>query len=211
MNLLVALTLFLTNFAFAELFVKFGVPPKETRRLTHVTAGLLTVLLPYLVNFTEVIILGILFTLFLALTKRQRLLRSIHEIQRKSFGAVLFPVGLLVSALLFWRKNVQLFQISALELSLADGFAGIVGERFGKHKYRVTGQKTIEGSVVFFITTLLIFVAFLGINNAFSPEEYLPIFITSLVLTVVEGSLGGGMDNLIIPVATGLLGTLFLY
>lgn len=208
MFLIVVLGLFLTTFAIAELLLKLGVSAETTRRLTHITAGLLVVLLPYLVTFTEVIILGIFFVVSLAFTKRWRLLRSIHGIRRKSFGATLFPLGLLISALLFWRKNPQLFQVAALELSLADGFAGVVGERFGKHKYHITGQKTIEGSAVFFVITFLVFAMLLGINNALSPEKYLSVFIISLVLTAVEGILGEGVDNLVVPVAAGLLGTL---
>lgn len=210
MLLIVVLGLFLTTFAAAEIFLKLGVSAEATRRLTHILAGLLVVLLPYLVTFTEVIILGIFFVISLAFTKRWRLLRSIHGIQRKSFGATLFPVGLLISALLFWRESPQLFQIAALELSLADGFAGVVGERFGKRKYRITGQKTIEGSAVFFVVTFLIFTVLLGINNTLSPEKYLSMLIISLVLTAVEGSLGEGVDNLVVPVAAGLLGTLLL-
>lgn len=210
MNLIIAAVLFFILFALTELLVKSGAQPKNTRRFAHMTAGFLAFFLPYFLNFTEVIILGIFFTVFLALTKRWQHLKSIHEIRRKSLGAILFPAGLLVSAVLFWKMDPQLFQVSVLVLSLSDSLAGMIGEKFGKHKYCITGQKTIEGSIAFFITTLLIFIGLLRINNTLSPEKCLLVFVASFVLTVVEGVLGGGIDNLIIPVATGLLGALFL-
>ena len=163
-------------------------------------------LLPIFVNLETVIILGIGFFLLLVFSKRKNFLNSIHKIDDYSIGALLFTPSLTLTAIIFWPLNTLIFQGAALVLGLSDGIAGVVGARYGRKKYKVTGDKTIEGSLIFFLITVLILFGVLYINNtAFALDRALVVFGSSLLLTIVEATFGKGWDNLFIPIVAGAI------
>jgi dolichol kinase len=91
-------------------------------------------------------------------------------------------------------------------LGLADGLAGIIGQSLGRRSYDITGRKTIEGSLSFFMISWAILMGLLLYNQ--SPISGLLMFqaaLASLLLTVLEGVTGYGWDNLPVPLLAGLM------
>lgn len=203
-HLVIVLVLFGLIFALAEFLFKRKVPPYITRKVVHIGSGLVAALLPLLVKLETVVILGIGFFLLLILSKRRSLLNSIHKINDDSIGAILFAPSLTLAALIFWPINIIIFQGVALVLGLSDGIAGIVGMRYGRKKYKITGVKTIEGSLTFFVITFLVLCAMLYINGALISSKILPILVWSLLLTITKAMFGRGWDNLFISLFSGL-------
>ena len=119
----------------------------------------------------------------------------------------MFPTGLILCAILYWPVNPLIFQGAALILALSDGLAGLIGRRFGRRAYAITGPKTIEGSLAFFIITTFILSLFILDNPNINLLHFLAIIIAALLITLAEGISGKGWDNL--PVA--LLGGLSIY
>jgi len=76
----------------------------------------------------------------------------------------------------------------------------------GQHPYYVTGRKSIEGSLSFFVISWSILMGLLIYTQ--SPVTWLLIFqvaLASLLLTVLEGLTGYGWDNLPVPLLAGLM------
>jgi dolichol kinase len=88
-----------------------------------------------------------------------------------------------------------------LILGLSDGLAGLIGQKIGRRSYRITGHKTAEGSFIFFIITSLIFSGLLVYNQSPIGSE---IIVAALLLTLVEGAVSKGWDNLPISLLGGL-------
>lgn len=206
LNVLIVLSLFFLIFWYAEFLYKRRVPSYITRRVVHIGGGIVAALLPIFVDLETVIILGAGFFLLLVLSKQKKWLDSIHKISDYSMGALLFAPSLTLTAIIFWPFNTLIFQGAALVLGLSDGIAGIVGVRYGRKKYGLTGIKTIEGSLIFFALTILILFGILYINDTpLTPNKALLVFGSSLLLTIVEAVFGKGWDNLFIPIVTGAI------
>lgn len=204
-GILLLIILFSGVFVVAEILHQRGCPAVKTRKFVHISSGIVSCLLPIVVSQLTAIVIGLVFSLFLLWTKRARVLESIHNIQHNDVGAILFPLGLIPCAIWFWDKGL-VFQSSALILGFSDGFACIFGRRYGKRGYNVTGYKTLEGSFVFFVTTMMILVAVVVFSGmTMSLAKVCVILLGSLVLTAVEGALGHGWDNLFIPISAAIV------
>jgi len=201
--------LLLTFFAFLLVFVLTEVCTKWlqlnsdlTRKIAHIISGIITFFTPFYLTKWEIFSIGIIFFFLLILTKRFKLIPSIHSVQRKTLGEMYFPLAIAISALLFLPFDVIAFQFGILILGISDAVAALVGLRFGKHSYKILGnKKSLEGSLAFFITSCLIMLGLIGNFN------YNFLFIVFL-LTFVEFALVFGLDNLILPVLAGYLFTL---
>jgi len=202
-KLLVVPVLYGILLVFGEVLYHKGVTAILTRKVAHIGGGILSSLLPYFVTLPEAIFIGGIFSLILIWTRRKHLLNSVHQIEEKNMGAVLFPIGLTISACLFWKTNPLIYQGSALLMGLSDGFAGLIGRRFGKLFYSFTGRKTLEGSFTFLITTLAIIIPLIMLMN--QPIKISKVIIGAIILTFVEGAIGKGFDNLFVPIVGGYI------
>lgn len=84
-------------------------------------------------------------------------------------------------------------------MGISDGLAGLIGEGLGKHKIKILGGgKTVEGSCVFFLTSLTLTTLFAsGLGHK--------ALLAAFILTAVEFFLEYGLDNLALPVLAGYL------
>lgn len=204
-KLLIVLFLFSIVFGLAELLYKRKIASYVTRKIVHIGCGLVAGLLPFFVNLKTVVILGLGFFLLLLFSKRKKVLNSIHEIDEDSIGALLFPPSIALTALIFWPINTLIFQGAILILGLSDGLAGLFGRRYGKKVYRVFGNKTIEGSLLFFFITVIILCAILYIDGDITYTGFMFVFGGSFFLTAIEAVFSKGWDNLFVPIASGIV------
>lgn len=187
----------------AEFLLRRGWPALLTRKFAHAAGGLVSCALPVFVTKSAAVCIGAGASLLLLAAARNKMPRSIHGGGRGA-GAALFPAGLALSAFFFWRADAVVFQWSALLLGLADGAAGAAGGMWGKRSYNVTGHKTVEGSLLFFAAALAVLAAFVYTRQGFMPgRAAVAIAGGALVLTAVESVLGGGWDNIGVPLAGG--------
>lgn len=190
-------------FAVAEFARRRGLPAETTRRLTHTVGAATAALFPLYLVLAEVVLLAAVFTAFLTLTWLRHSLRSIHDVDRPTVGALIFPAGLLLTALLVWQRPAA-FAYAALVLALADTAAAAIGERLRSPNWKVAGgRKSLVGSLAFFTVALTLALAFTAASGHVS---VLAALAAAMLLTLVEGSLGYGLDNLPVPVMSGVLG-----
>jgi dolichol kinase len=196
---------FLTVFALAELWRRFGDPQVEwTRKLVHFLGGLIAATFPWAFQSRlTVVALATLFTLILWGTRRFGLLQSVHAIDRRSQGGLYFPVAVLAVFLLAHDRPV-FYLISILVLVVADAAAALVGTTYGRQKYAVErDRRSFEGSTVFFLTTFL--VTHLPLLLLAGLDPLLSVLIAlqlAILVTQFEAIILRGSDNLLVPLAT---------
>jgi phytol kinase len=120
---------------------------------------------------------------------RNRMSESGHGL-----GLVYYSISWTVLALLFFNQP-WIIAIGIAAMSYGDGMASLIGMKYGKRKYNITGDvKSMEGSVTMFLVlliTLWIVLIFYGV-----PATPLVIVAVALVATILEGITPKGLDNL---------------
>ena len=182
-------------FASSEVMHATGVSAEVTRRYTHAGGAVLAAFLPAFVSLSETAILGASLTAALAATRSHGLLRSVHGVERRTLGATLFPVGLVLAAVIGWRHATS-YVLAALVLGLADPAAAIAGRIGGPGWHVAGGSKSLAGSLGFFATTVAIGLVARAVGVPLSQRA---VLATAAGSTAVEGSLGLGLDNLALP------------
>src|SRR3989344_7897955 len=159
---------------------KFSLPVYITRKIAHFGGALIAFISPLFLNQKEIIIIGIIFAIILFFTRRTKLFSSIQAVSRATFGEIFLPMGVALCALFFLPDDIKSFQFGVLIMGVSDGLAGLIGESFGKHYFKImNSRKSIEGACIFFGTSLILTFLFAsGINYG--------ILAIPLILTVVE-------------------------
>jgi len=180
--------------------------PEIVRKLMHLGMGLVTLSLPWL--FAEawpvLALAALVITLLIALRVshrlRQALGRVLCGVERRSLGEIYFAAS---AAILFAlaKDDVILFCVPMLILTLADAAGALIGLRYGKRRYRTPdGEKSLEGSITFFVVAFLsAHVPLLLTTDVGRVESLLIAATLGLLLTLVEAMAWRGLDNLFIP------------
>jgi dolichol kinase len=196
---------FLVLFAVAEAWRALGNPPVEwTRKLVHFVGGLIAVTFPWLfASHWTVLALGGAFFLILWGTRRLGLLQSVHGVTRHSEGGLYYPVAIYLLFVIAAARPV-FYLISILTLVVSDTVAAVLGSTYGRVGYTVQrDRRTVEGSVVFFLSTFL--VCHLPLLLLTSTPPLLSVLVglqLAMLVTLFEGISIRGNDNLIVPLLT---------
>lgn len=177
----------------------FSLSANVTRRVTHIGSALIAATAPLFLNQIIIVSACLLFAAAIFIGRQTTFFSSIHSVERKSFGDVYLPLGEAISAVVFLPHSVAAFQFGVLVMGISDPSAGLIGEKYGKHKIRFFGStKSIEGSAVFFICTLILTLFFVPV---FSYQ----LIIIAAILTIVEFLAIYGLDNLVLPILGAFL------
>lgn len=199
LKVFIAALLYGLLFGSVELVTKhFKINKENSRKVVHIAAGVSAACLPLFMTFDEVIWLSLLFVPIMLVSKRRNIFSSIHQVKRLTYGEVYFPLAIFLTALLFPHKAIYVYGL--LVMALSDGFASVVGQRYGKQKYIIgRSQKSYIGSATFFLISVLVGLCVLAALGANHWQAGLIGTGCALVLTLVEGVLPFGTDNLVLP------------
>ena len=142
------------------------------------------------------------FILLNYLSYRLNLLSAMERGGKGNLGTVYFPISLFILVVLTFGilKEPMIGAVGILVMGYGDGLAAIIGNKYGKHK--IIYNKSIEGSITMFITSLIITATTLLI---FSIYNFLLIaLVVSIIATIVELFTPKGLDNLSVPLITSL-------
>ena len=204
--------------AIMDFAVKKGFPQDLSRKVVHIAAGSWLIFWPlynlehwtkYL-NITPALIWTILLLIkgFTAKPDDQ----AVKTMTRTGDRRELLKGPLYFTLVMNFMGTIFLYSPGALLsmgfLGWGDGLAPVFGKRFGKHKYHIFSDKTIEGSLAFlffgFIGALLFNLLFFGQINI------LLLITAAVVTTVIEGVSPKDIDNILIPFAVIIVYYLFL-
>ncbi len=190
---------------------------ERARKLIHIIVGLWGAWLPLWLGWRSIEFLGYLLFFGVFISSKLRWFKSIHSVARTTIGEYLFPVAIIILAMFF--KDKTLFAAGMLQMGVSDGFAAVVGTRFGKKtSFKILGnKKSWHGTVTFFVCSAIIMswgvwqagTFGLSAGTVHSLGVYclvgLVASVMSVGLTLVELVGKYGLDNVLIPVCTAVL------
>ena len=181
--------------------------PELTRKVVHIGSGNVILLAWWLKINTEVIVAAAIIASIIALSSYfLPILPSINSVGRKSLGTLFYAISIGVLTQLFWRDYPQYTAIGILVMAWGDGMAAIIGQRFGKHTYRVFDiNKSWEGSAAMAIATFIVTSMTLFASQSNLGQALFVAAIVATLATALEAFSKLGIDNLTVPLASALI------
>ncbi len=178
------------------------------RKIVHIGTGNV-ILLAWLLNIPAIvgITASILASAVTLLSYRFPILPGINSVGRRSFGTFFYSVSIGVLVAWFWYVQKPYFAaIGILVMAWGDGLAALIGQRFGKHKYKLFGgQKSWEGSLTMtFVSFLISSLILLGVQGNIWQTWFVSGAV-ALVATGLETFSFVGIDNLTVPLGSAAL------
>ena len=181
--------------------------PELTRKVVHIGSGNVILLAWWLDISRSVIVSAAIIAAAIAIVSYViPILPSIESVGRKSYGTLFYAISMGVLAYCFWQNYPHYAVIGILVMAWGDGMAAIIGQRFGKHKYRV-GQitKSWEGSLAMTAAALIVTGSILVAVEGNSWQTWTISIVVALTATFLEAFSKLGLDNLTVPLASGFL------
>ena len=199
----------------SELIRKLGSFNTEfTRKFVHIGVShwwLVAMLL--IKDMRYALVPPIIFVFLNYYSYKKDLIKSIERGKDSSdLGTVYFPISLIVLILLTWKGGFlgqdlrHLGLLGTLIMGYGDGFAAVVGQNFGRKKYKIFGnEKSIEGSVAMFCFAFAVSATILGIFIGFEVNTLRMSFIIAVLSALTEAFTPFGFDNLTVPIFSTLI------
>jgi len=183
-----------------EILYKKGVQVEYTRKIAHSMSTLLCLSVPvYFSSHWYALLFVIGAFLILYIGKQKKFLKSIHSVERKTYGAFLLPVSISIAYYIsVWKQDNMFFVLPIFVLAISDSLACYFGIAY-KSKV-LKSNKTVIGTLAFFLSALIICTMTLLYQSA--DVKSLGIALcTSVFVTGVELISPNGSDNLTIPLS----------
>jgi phytol kinase len=187
---------------------RWKVEPELSRKLVHVSSGVVAAGLPLVMPFRSIAALALLFVPFMVVSRRLDLFPAVHSVERSTLGEVWFPLGVAAVAVLV--PHPVPYAYGMLVMGVSDAAAGLAGGRWGHRAFRVaTARKTYVGSGAFLASTLSLTVAATVLTTGgLSAANLWSAVVVSAALALAEAAVGGGADNVVLPTLAAALLTM---
>ncbi len=178
--------------------------PILSRKILHIMVGNVAFLLPIFETkeIMSFVAAGpfILFTFLMSSHTPIKSIRGKTSTAGHSMGLVYYSITWTILAYIFF-DNMVIIAIGILAMSYGDGFASLIGSKFGIKKYNLFGdEKSYIGSISMFIFTFIMaLIAVIYYNIELSFYIMLILGLISFIGTIVEGITPKGLDNLFVP------------
>ncbi len=182
-------------------------PRELTREMVHIGVSFWGIPAYYLFHSSiTVAIPPIVFTIINFFSYKFDIFKAM-ELKGK-IGTILYPLSLVFLFPFFWKMEIRTPAIAGLlVMGLGDGFAGMLGSRFGKMKYKIFGEKTMEGTIAMFsFSFIAVFSVLLIFHHNLNLISIISIsIITSIMATLVESFTPSNFDNITVPVISSFV------
>jgi dolichol kinase len=198
----------------------FHVSRKSSRKFLHAMIGNLPLVIPFFsfnsfpLNFPFLVAAPFILVTFLASpyspSKRvYEKMKSLSDITEEGhqLGLVFYAVSYTLLALFFSAKP-YVIAAGVLPMAYGDASAALIGEKYGKRRYRVFAGKSLEGSIAMFLAS---FISFAVSLLFFSVLYSFPVFDAMLaalgvafVAVFAESLSPLGFDNIAVPILSSL-------
>ena len=191
-----------------QLFFHFKlIVGEHSRKLIHILTAVWMATWRFNLTHLEVTYLGLALLSGIFFVKQFKLFNSIFDVDRVTYGEFIFVIGIIATSLVF--PDPRVYALAIINLGVADGLAALIGKRYGKTKYNVFGStKSLVGLFTIMTVTSLSGAAFFWLAADYRPELIFMlthIVASAAVISGLEFVSFRGLDNLTIPLATGLL------
>jgi len=171
--------------------------PNFSRKFLHIMVGNILFILPFfqsrwvmaLLAAAPFILLTFLISPYSPLKIKDRISGSGHGL-----GLVYYAISWTVLALLFFDQP-WIIGVGIAAMSYGDGMASLIGMKYGRIKYNLTGDnKSLEGSLAMFFVLIVMLWVVLAYYAV--PVNPMVIVSVALVATILEGITPKGLDNI---------------
>ena len=177
-----------------------------SRKIIHIGTGPV-ILLAWLFNIPKNIAFfsALIITIALFVNYQYRLIPTIEDIERKSFGTIAYGISITLLLLLFWPHYALSISLGVLSMAFGDGLAGLIGRSIKSPTWSILGQtKSIAGTLTMGAVVATTTEVITSLNNiAIQPLEIATI---SMIATLLEQISPFGMDNITVPIGVTCLG-----
>ena len=174
-----------------------------TRKFLHITAGTYAAFWPWFLSWRNIQFLALGALCALIISRQFNVFKSMHLARWHGAGEFLSTVS--VGVLPFITHDRWVFAAAVLNLSLADGFAAVVGTQFGKdNTYRVFGQrKSAVGTLTFWLFSVAILTMYFVVTQV--GWGWLTILWLPAITAVFENVGVHGLDNVLVPLVIAIV------
>jgi phytol kinase len=191
----------------AESLNRSGSGAEVMRKVVHIGTGNV-ILLAWWFQMPAWLGIGasVLFSMVTLLSYRFPILPGINSVGRKSLGTFFYAVSIGVLTAAFWQTAPYYAVIGILVMTWGDGFAALVGQRWGQHPYKLGGiQKSWEGSLTMFgVSYIVSSLVLLGVQGNLWQTWVIPLGIATAA-TALEAFSKLGIDNLTVPLGSAIV------
>lgn len=189
--------------------VKKGFPSDISRKIVHIAAGSWVVFWAFYNNSYSSKYLNILPALvwFILLLQKGFFAKPDDEAVKTMTrtgdrsellrGPLYFTIIMMIMGTVYYSSSAAIITMGFL--GWGDGLAPIFGKRFGTIKYKIYVEKSIQGSIAFFVFGFLGTILFHVILGY--PINFSLVLLTGVVATIVEAISPKDLDNFLIPLA----------
>lgn len=183
--------------------------PTISRKILHIMVGNIVFILPVF-QTREAMVFGAAapFIAFTFLISPSSPIKSKSRVSQAGhgFGLVYYAISWTVLAYLFF-EHLWVVGAGILAMSYGDGFASIIGVRFGRRSFQIfRDRKSLEGSLAMFLTTMpMLLVNALFYSLPITLRLLTAFFLICLVATITEMLTPRGLDNLTVPMIVSAL------
>jgi len=184
--------------------------PTISRKFLHIMVGNVAFILPVFVTREVMAFVAagpfILFTFLMSPYTPIKSIKGRTSAAGHSMGLVYYAITWTILAYLFF-DNMIVIAIGILAMSYGDGFASIMGVRFGHTRYKILDdEKSYVGSISMFLFTFVtIIVAVFYYDFVINQMEIFILVLISFIAALAEGITPKGLDNLSVPFLTAFL------
>jgi len=197
-------------FLISIVFKKFNENSKEiVRKIIHIGIGPLIPIAKFLkIDQNSAFIFTGIVSLIVLINYTYKLFPTIEDVERKSYGTIFYCLSLLILIWLFWDKDPYALIAGFFIMTFGDGLAGLVGKNFNSKNWIIFKQKkSLIGTTTMFFTS---FIVVCSIGYAQQNNFNLNYFAIAFLATILEQFSFLGIDNLIVPIASGLFFNFFI-
>jgi len=178
------------------------------RKIIHIGIGPL-IPITYFLNVDQnsaLFFTGII-TFLVFVNYKYKLLPTIEDVERKSYGTLFYCLSLFILIFLFWDKDPYALITGFFIMTFGDGLAGLIGKSFNSKNWIFFKQKkSLFGTLTMFLSSLIVVCA---IGYAQQNSFNLNYFTIAFIATFLEQFSILGIDNLIVPISSALCFNLF--
>lgn len=197
-------------FVVAEMVLKTR--PEVSRKFLHIMVGNMIFAMPFFSDpwvmvwfLTLPITIGLFFlTEYSPIKIENSVTESGHAL------GLFFYAGIWTVLIAIFSNYLWIVALAIVPMVYGDGFAALIGQKFGKIKYTVFGgTKSLEGSLTMFVVTsvmsVFVWMVYTTIGYPMPQFNLVAILSISAVATICEALSYGGIDNLTVPGLTSIL------
>lgn len=179
-----------------------------TRKIVHIGSGQVILLAWWLaIPAWTIAIAASLASIIAIISYFLPILPSLNSVGRKSWGTFFYAVSIGILTGYFFPLHYPYYAVlGVLIMAWGDGLAAAIGQRFGKHIYRVWGmQKSWEGSLTMFGVSFWVAAIVLTGVYGLVFKVFWVSFGVAIAATLLEAFSKLGIDNLTVPLGSSFL------